>query len=181
MLEHARTEHAYATWAERLVAEGWTPYLMTFMFQPIGGSAARVAEVMEAEVIRVYATFLPWVVRHPTRASSLGRHPVWMCAPDFPVHKRRKSSLRDVVVNDGRHMHASAFQPPESRLCEDLPSHFESRRGVYVRPGFALERINVQPVTHAVGLVTDYVRKSITRGREGEDATLILPRSLSEM
>ncbi len=53
MLDNISSEHGYAAWGERLVAEGWTPYLLTFMFRPIGGSAAHVAEVMEAEVVRV--------------------------------------------------------------------------------------------------------------------------------
>jgi len=181
MLDIARIENGYAAWAERLVAEGWTPYLLTFMFRPIGRSFTHVAAVMEAEVVRVYATFLTRVVRHPTRTSSLGNHPVWFCAPDYPVHKRRKSSRRDVIVNDGRHMHASAFQPPVSRLPDDLVAHFEQWRGLYLRPEFALDRIDVQPVTHDAGYVSGYGRKAISNRRVGEDATLILPRSLREL
>ena len=181
MLDDISSEHGYAAWGERLVAEGWTPYLLTFMFRPIGGSAAHIAEVMEAEVVRVYATFLPWVVRHPTRASSRGRHPIWFCAPDYPVHKRRKSSVRDVTINDGAHMHASAFQPPASRFRDDLANHFEANCELYLRSDFALDRIDVEPITSNVGYVVRYGLKAIKNGRAGKDATLILPRSLSEM
>lgn len=181
MLDNISSEHGYAAWGERLVTEGWTPYFLTFMFQPIGGSAAHVAEVMEAEVVRVYSTFLPWVVRHPTRASSRGRHPVWFCAPDYPVYKRQKSSRLDAFVNDGAHVHAAAFQPPISRFHDDLATHFEAYRELYLRSDHALDRIDVEPITSNVGDVVRYGLKAIKNGRAGKDAMLILPRSLSEM
>lgn len=174
-------EAGYAAWGERLVAEGWDSYLLTLMFSPIPGSPAQVASVMEQELIRVYATHLPRVLRHPKRLSSRGRHPVWFCAPDYPVYKRAKISKLDAFTNDGRHAHAHAFQPPWSRMSEDLATHFESHRQLYLHPEHALDRIDVVRVTHDVGSVTGYARKAIASRRVGEDATLVLPCSLKEI
>ncbi len=174
-------ETGYALWAERLVADGWTPYLLSLMFRPIGGSAATVARVMTAEIERVYATFVTRVVRRPAAPTSVGNMPVWFCSPDYPIYKRVKASLLEVGINDGLHWHASAFQPPISRLREPLVEHFEAHRTLYVRPEFPLDRIDVQQVRDRVGYVTGYGRKSIACGRVGGDATLILPRTRREM
>ena len=136
---------------------------------------------MNAEVTRIYATLLPRVIRNPTRASSLGSHPIWFCAPDYPVYKRIKISKLNAFVNNGRHMHAAAFQPPWSRMREELGDHFEAHRHLYIRRGFALDSIDVEPIRHHVGYAIGYAGKYIDSGRAGEDATLILPRSLLEI
>ena len=167
--------------AERLVAEGWTPYLLTFMYDHMRGSDINVGLKMEKEVERVYATHLTRVVRKPTAPCSFGRLPVWLCSPDRPVFKYAKQSRLDVQVNEGRHMHAAAFDPPWSRLDVDLATHFDRCRDLYLRPGHPLIRIDVQPITHRTGYVVGYARKHIGRGFVGQDATLILPRSISEI
>ncbi|MCJ2084179.1 hypothetical protein [Methylobacterium sp. J-090] len=136
---------------------------------------------MEREIERVYATLVTRVVRKPTAPPSAGRLPVWLCCRDMPVFKHQKQCLSDVLVNDGLHQHAAAFQPPVSRLGVDLVTHFEECRDLYVRRGLPLIRIDVQPITHDIGAVMDYVRKQIGRGMTGEDAMLILPRGRSEM
>jgi hypothetical protein len=170
-----------AEWIEEYVRDGWDPYLLTFMFRQLGGSNSGVARQMEREVERVYTTFVTHVVRRPRALSALGRLPIWWCSHDLPVHKRGKSSLRDASINGGRHMHAIALQPPWSRLREDLNVHFEEERHRYLRPGCALERIDVEAITHAAGYVAKYARKSVDRGRVAEATDLILPRALSEL
>lgn len=180
IISPARVEFAYGAWAERLAAEGWSSYLLTFMFQPVGGSPATVLRVMEREVERVYGTLVTRVVRHPARSSAAGRLPVWFCAPDRPVYKHAKQSLRDVAVNDGVHFHALAFMPPWSRLPEDLVDHFIAHHSLYVRPGYAIDRIDVEPITHTVAYVVGYARKGSYDNATREDASFVLPRSPSE-
>jgi len=174
-------DDGYKLWGERFVREGWSPYLLTFMYEHLGGSDARVAREMEREIERVYATLVTRVVRKPTAPSSAGRLPVWLCCRDMPVFKNEKQCLSDVLANDGLHTHAAAFQPPVSRLGVDLATHFEEYRDLYVRRGLPLIRIDVQPITHDIGYVMDYVRKQIGRGMTGEDTMLILPRGRTEM
>ncbi|MCJ2131198.1 hypothetical protein [Methylobacterium sp. E-045] len=171
----------YAQIAQNHVSEGWTPYLLTFMFNHMPGSPGMVAEWMEREIERVYATFVSRVVRKPVAPTSIGRLPVWLCSPDYPIKKRSKSSLRDIVVNDGRHTHAIALHPPWSRFKEPLGIHFEQHKQLYIRSGYPLLRIDVAPVIHHLRSVVGYGLKSLYHGRVNHDSTLILPRSYTEM
>ena len=179
MRRHAEIGLAYALWAERLVAEGWSPYLMTFMFEPIGGSSPGVAQQMEREVERVYATLLTRVVRKPGTAD-LDTLPVWFCCLDRPVFKRDKASRSEAVVNDGQHVHAAVFIPPWSRQREDLVTHLSQNVGLYVRREYPLDRIDAVPITRRVGYVTGYVRKHTGCSVIGEDASFVLPRTLAQ-
>lgn len=174
-------EAGYAEWAERLVAEGWTPYLLTFMFRELGGSEASVARQMEREVERVYALHVTRHDRKPTAPSRAGRLPIWLCSPDRPVFKHKKQGRWDVTVNDGHHIHAAVFVPPWSRLEEDLVTHFDAHRDLYIRRLTPLIRIDVVLITHRIGYVIGYARKQIGRGLISQDATLILPRTLDEI
>ena len=167
--------------AAEYVEEGWTPHLLTFMFQQLRGSPASVARQMEREVERVYSRFVTRVVRNPKSALAVGHLPVWLCSPDFPVFKFAKQTLHDATVNDGRHMHAIALQPRRSRLKTDLAEHFEAAQTLYVGQGFPLSRVHAVTITHDLEKVVDYAFKAIRWGRVGEDASLILPRSRSEL
>ncbi|MCJ2071574.1 hypothetical protein MKK75_22695 [Methylobacterium sp. J-030] len=177
----ARVDLGYRAWGEQLVAEGWSAYLLTFMFRELGGSDAGVRRQMEREVERVYALLVTRIVRKPTAPSSIGRLPIWFCSPDRPVFKHAKQGRWDAFVNDGRHMHAVAFIPPWSRLRDDLVTHFLQCELVYVQPGDPLIRVDVQPITERTGYVVGYARKHIGRGLIAEDATMILPKSFAEL
>ena len=181
MSTKAELDVAYSLWAERLVNEGWTPYLLTFMFGDIEGPVHEVARIMEREVERIYATVLSRIIRNPNRVGMIGKHPVWICCHDRPVYKLVKTTLRDVTVNDGRHIHAVALIPPWSRMSEGLADHFDGHRALYLRPDSSLIRIHTVPITRRVGYVTTYVRKHTRRGAHGEDAGFILPRTLDEI
>lgn len=177
-----RNTAAYAGWANRLVTEeGYQPYLVTLMFRPLGGSTTSIDRQIERETERVYATLLTRVVRYPKRASAIGRLPIWFCCLDRPVIKRTRQSLRDVVPNDGRHLHAVALQPPWSRLHEDLVTHFGREYATYVHAGGALDHLDVRAITHRLDNVVDYVRKQVGRDRAGEEIAFILPRARSEV
>ena len=175
MITSEKVETGYATWAEEFVADGYQPYLLTFMFDQMRGSLDRVGHQMLREIERVYTCHLTRVVRKPNSPFHLHERPVWLCSLDRPVFKHVKSSLRDVTVNDGLHAHAAAFYWPRNRLDEDLNAHFESHRDLYIIPGHSLARIDVEPITYDPGYVTGYARKSVRLGRVGEDAVLILP------
>lgn len=170
-------EAAYEDWGERLVAEWYRPYLLTFMFEPLGGSEASMGARMLRDVVRVYESHVTRVVRKPNAPSHLHERPIWFCNLDRPVFKHAKQSRFDAFINGGLHVHASAFYWPRSRLQEDIPEHFELHRDLYVRAEHPLIRIDVKPVTDDAGYVVGYNRKSVGRGLVGEDAELILPAS----
>ena len=171
---------AYAGWVEQLVAAGWTPYLLTLMFRSLVGSPASVARQMEREAERLYATHLPRVVRHPVR-TPLHRLPIWFCAHDRPVFKHLRQNKRNILPNDGRHMHAVMLNPPWSRLRNCLATHFEQHIALYVRHNQAVVRLDVSPITQQPGHAVDYVRKQVGRAGPGEDVDFTLPREHSEM
>lgn len=175
MITPAELEAGYRDWAEELVAEGYRPQLLTFMFRPMRGSFDRVAGEMLREVERVYARHLTRVVRKPNALAHLHERPVWLCCLDRPVFKHVKSSLQDATVNDGLHVHAAAFYWPRNRLGESVLEHFEAHCDLYVVPDTPLDRIDVEPITHRVDYVVEYVLKSIRSGLVGDDAMLILP------
>jgi hypothetical protein len=171
----------YGEMAHRYVGEGWEPYLTTFMFNQLRGSSQSVHRQMERDVERVYAKSLTRIVRNPTALSAIGKLPVWIVCPDDPVPKHAKQELRDVTVNDGRHAHGLALMPPNSRLNTGLDEHFELCQSHYVRPGYPLRRLHVEPITNCLEHVTDYAFKSLKRRQVDGDHVLILPRVRSEM
>lgn len=180
-ITRAEVDQGYRDWGESFAAEGWMPYLLTFKFRPLGGSEASVRQQMEREVERVYAKLVSRVVRKPRSASAVGRLPVWFCSPDRPVFKHERQSRISNLANDGAHMHATAFQPPCSRLRTDLVTHFTENYGVYVRPDLPLVELHAVPISHRTGYVVGYARKHIGRGLVSEDAQLVLPRARKEM
>jgi hypothetical protein len=169
---------AYAEFVARQVNEGWTASLLTFTFHELPGSPAAVARQMERDLERIYATLVSRVVRNPASRHQVGKLPVWICSPDYPVFKREKQKLSDVTINDGRHVHGTGLMPPKSRLKEGLEDHIAAHRNLYIRPPFPILEIDVQPITHDLRRAVDYTLKGL---RRGTGSTLILPRSWTEM
>jgi hypothetical protein len=107
----------YARLVRQRVEAGWLAYLATMMFDHVPGSTSFVLAQMRDEVDRFYRRLVTRVVRRPAGASSAGRLPILIAAPDLRVSKTGKS-LRDVRVNDGLHLHGMLLVPPVSRLCD---------------------------------------------------------------
>lgn len=171
----------WGRYIENQVNDGWTPYLLTFQYRQIGGSRRRMIDEMSKEVERVYATLLTRVVRRPASPHSLGKHPVWIVCPDYPVWKREKQLVRDVTVNDGIHFQGIGLMPPKSRLAQPLDEHFDENAAFYVRGKLPLIRAHAKPITESIGRATDYTMKAFKTGRVSHDEMLILPRALSEI
>lgn len=163
------------------IANGWDPFLLTFMFDQLRGAPQSVARQMEREVERTYALLLTRIVRNPKTAARHGMLPVWIASPDYPVPRHDRSVLRDVAVNDGRHIHAVAVTPPMSRLKQSLSDHIEAAQAHYVEPGGPLVRLHAKPIVDAPDYVTEYVLKSIPRGRVDANQIIVLPRATSEL
>lgn len=171
---------AWGTWVKEHMSKGWEGYIITFMFDHIPGRAASQIEQMEKEVVRVYRTLLTRVVRRPQQRCERDRLPRWIVVPDFPVPKHAKISLQDVTLNGGLHMQGIALLPPASRLTEVLDQHFTAHQALYVRSGFPLCRLHAKPILQTPGIATEYVLKSIRRGRVSDDQILLLPDNLND-
>ena len=90
---------------------------------------------MNDEVDRVYSTFITRVVRKPNSVYQkyLYSRPLLIAVPDRPVPKHAKQRLKDVTINDGRHMHGILVVPWDCRLKQDVVSHFDKFRQLYVK------------------------------------------------
>jgi hypothetical protein len=163
---------SYADWMMEYVDwRGWSPYLLTFMFKPMTG---RVMEKMADEVERVYSIFLTRAVRKP-RLSCCSDLPLLLAVPDLPVAKRQKSTLSDVSINDGLHVHGIMVVPRNSRLKTDVVVHFRKYEGLYVKN--RLLRLDVRPIEHNLEAVVDYAFKSVKRKKCDPDDILLFPKA----
>jgi hypothetical protein len=170
----------YAQLIQRRVDAGWRPYLVSFMFKHLSGRPDAVLARMFDEAERVYSTFLTRVVRRPLSPRSIGELPVLVAVPDLPVGKSSKP-LRQVVLNNGLHLHGLLAVPPRSRLPVPASEHFRTMQALYVRDRSRLDRVDVRPIDSDVERAVEYALKSLRRRRFGVDDVLVLPRALSEL
>ena len=175
-----RTAEAWGDYIERYIDRGWSPFFLTFMFEPLPGSQAAKMAQMARYLEQAYALFVTHVVRKPKTAAARGAAPIWLCAPDLPVYKRtKKYSLRDIIPNDGLHYHVFLLLPPWSRTW-DVVMHFEDLRSIY-RQRAALDRVDVEPIMDHTRYVVGYGWKSILKGRFDVGDAFVLPRALQEL
>jgi hypothetical protein len=160
---------------------GWKPFLMTFMFKPLKGSQRAIMHQMNDEIDRVYSTFLTRVVRKPNVLFQryLCQCPILIAAPDRPVPKHEKQRLKDVTINNGHHMHGILLMPWVSRLKQDVVSHFEKYRRLYVKN--RLLRLDVRAIESNLPGVVDYSFKSMKGSEFGYDDIVIFPKSEAEL
>jgi len=173
---------AYSQWIQQYIDNyGWNPFLMTFMFKPLKGRQEAIMQQMNDEVDRVYSTFITRVVRKPNSVYQryLYSRPLLIAVPDRPVAKHAKQRLKDVTINDGRHMHGILVVPWDCRLKQDVVSHFDKFRQLYVKN--RLLRINIKPIDCDLGGVVDYAFKSIKNRKFDCDDVLIFPKAEAEL
>ena len=159
------------------LADGYDAYVLTFMFQPLPPSAR--AAIMAGTIEAAYSRTVTRLVRYPNTAYNQARPFIWLGLPDYPVPKRRKHSLRDVVVNDGRHVHVVVLVPPFTRLKRPFDAFFELNYSMFL--GGGVQRVHVEPLDRTVNHAVRYFAKSVSRGRIGVDDVIFLPRSLYEL
>ncbi|TPL72308.1 hypothetical protein [Mesorhizobium sp. B2-3-15] len=159
---------------------GWEPTLLTFMFNQLRGSPSNVEQQMQETIEAVYAKILRWCFRKP-RNVPVTAMPLWICTPDYPVHKYHKQNFRDIALNGGRHVHAIALMPPGTNMRTTLDNHFDHEQIRYTGRDRPLWHIDAWPIQDNLPFVVDYGVKGIKTPRAGVDAMFILPRTHSEM
>jgi hypothetical protein len=163
------------------VDEGWTCYLVTFLFSQLPGRRPAIIGQMRDEVQRVYSTFLTRAHREPRRAPP-DELPILVGVADLPVHKRDRSSSPVVLCNGGLHFHAVLLVPPSSRLREPVDEHFRSNEALYRGKRQIISAIHVRPATDSHDRVVDYVFKTVLRrSLSYDEAVLVLPRTAGEL
>lgn len=180
MINQQRVLTAYGDWVAQMIAEGREAHFCTMMFNPISGSRATRWDQMVAGLEDVHRRILTRTCRNPKRAPE-NRLPVVIAAEDFPVHKGIRDRIRDIVVNDGQHMHGIWLMPRQTRLEGSLSGEFLNYQGRYAGPHRPVAQIVSDRIDDSPRYVTDYTLKSIKKGRSDPDKIIILPRSQSEL
>jgi hypothetical protein len=169
----------YGNWVQQHLNEGWDGYLFTFLFNQLPGSLRAMGQQMERELLRWYGRLATRTVRKPRSPKWAPLLPKGIFVPDLPVFKRSKQDLRDVVINDGLHMHGIVVANRLGRISEPLDVHFGRKLEEYLTGN--LRHIDVQPITRKPGYVTGYGMKGLKRPSFSPDQILVLPRTVGEL
>jgi len=175
----------YDTLVRHIIAhESAEPYYVSFMFNRLPGRQSARIQQMWKEVTRFHDILKRNVVRKPNAPGWRALIPFLLGAPDLPVWKRAKVSVRKLQVNDGLHFNAVVLLPPRiphgevgrlkyervSRLRVPLHEHVEKERCQYLTE--RLYRIHVTPIKE--GAMVDYTLKTFKNGRTSYDDILLL-------
>jgi hypothetical protein len=164
---------------ERVTDHGWNAYLVTFTFNHIPGLPATKLKEMQDCVCRFYSKMVTRVVRKPNSIHQLFNRPRMLTAPDYPVFKHEKIGRPAATINEGLHLHSILAVPLKSRLKEDAPSHVDQKPHLYIKA--PLRKIHFELIESNMDGVTDYVMKSVKRGRCRWEDVFFLPKSPSEL
>jgi len=184
---------AWSSWIKEITerryrGEIWYASDVTLMFNHIPGDFRRKWMVMADEADRVYSTLIRHVVHNPRSPSQAAKLPICIVAPDYPVKKQTGMSARavlaEVTINDGLHLNGIMLAPIDTRLRVTLKMHFDpngQNYRHYVKEGYPLRRIHVQPVIKKSKVMADYTLKSLKWRIPELDHILIFPKTLSEL
>ncbi|KNY03935.1 hypothetical protein AKG11_33545 [Shinella sp. SUS2] len=180
MITERKLMEAYIDMAMERITRGFVPYLVTLMFNPMGGSTRSRQALMQQETERLYARLLTRTFRKPEK-QDIADLPLWISASDWPVQKKFKDHLFNIMQNDGEHMHSIALQPPISRMKEGLLNYVDDNQPHIHGPERAFQRVRVDEITETPRKAIGYALKSLPRKRIDAGEVLILPRTHSEM
>src|SRR5438477_1678122 len=79
----------YASMVKQYLDQGYEGYLMTLMFNQLGGDIKWMNHQMQYQIENMYASFLTRLHRRPHAAGII--HPILIACPDFPVPKYEKN------------------------------------------------------------------------------------------
>jgi hypothetical protein len=178
LLSDSELVRLYGKWIkDYLDIRTWEGYLITIMFKHLTRLPDPI-EQMHQEIIRLYSKIVISVVRNPTRPTWADRLPRGLFLPDSFLGYR-KMKLRDVLLNDGLHMHGIIIMPKKNRLKCPLDVLIKRNEAFYY--GEKILDIDIRVIEDNSVYVTEYSGKSLQRGRFTADDILILPRTFDEL
>jgi hypothetical protein len=165
----------HAQWIQRFLDQGWDGYLFTVNFNHLPGKRDTKIIQMHQEVTRLYGRLATRMIRKPRSPKWAPLIPMGIFIPDKPVPKSRKgqkSTIADVSINDGLHMHGIVLGNRWGRIRVPLDQYFEENAGKYLDG--KIRNIDVQRITHEPGYVVDYAFKSLLKRTASTDDILVL-------
>jgi hypothetical protein len=85
--------------------------LRQFYVRALHVPTAELVPKMRKGIHKFYGRFCTEFIHNGRAKSEQERMPQLWLFPDLPVHKNKKSSLRDVTINGGLHQWANAHSP----------------------------------------------------------------------
>ncbi len=171
----------YITMMEERVFGGWEPYLITLMFNQLTGNEQTKQRQMLKECEIVYARLLTRLIKRPHNTPT-EQMPFWISCFDWPVNKREKTALPDILTNDGMHVHAFLMVPPNAKTGDRLGDIVaRSPKSFLVGEGMSLARLHVEPIEKTAPRAALYTLKQVPRKRMTSADILVLPKSQSEL
>jgi hypothetical protein len=176
-----RLVDAYGELLRQQWEAGWDVYLFTFVFKQIPGPRdAKLAQMFQ-EITKVFGRLVTRTVRKPRSPRWAAILPRGVFVADRPVPKgcNRKLDERQVLPNDGLHVHGLVAGNRLGRISGPLDKHFREHRDEYLIDH--IEEIDVQPITHKPAYVGEYGAKGLKRRSFSSDDVLVLPKGLDEL
>jgi hypothetical protein len=165
----------HAQWIQNYLDKDWDGYLFTVNFNHLPGKRDTKIIQMHSEVTRLYGRLATRMIRKPRSPKSAPLTPIGIFIPDKPVPKSRKdqkSTIADVSINEGLHMHGVVLGNRWGRIRVPLDQYFEEDAGKYVKG--KISNIDVQRITYEPGYVVDYALKSLLKRTASNDEILVL-------
>ncbi|RLP79629.1 hypothetical protein D9R14_08225 [Xanthobacter tagetidis] len=165
---------AYVEWIDSYIEDGYTPYLMTFMFNHVSAaSMPRLIQMMYQDIEIFYLRLSGRFAHHPEKPGQRYKLPILICSPDTPNIKRRNHCVES---GDGLHVHGIFLKPPVSRFKGDL---IELVRilSVELTRQTRIQRIHLVEVTYNSASASDYALKAFGRHQDCSEP-LILPMEM---
>jgi hypothetical protein len=166
---------AHAQWIMGFLDDGWDGYLFSVMFNNLPGKRDTKLIQMHQGVERLYNRLATRMVKKTRSPEWAGYLPIGIFIPDFPVPKYReglKSTIADVSINDGIHMHGIVIGNKWGKMRIGLHEHFKTEMGQYLTD--KLRHVDVQPITHNRSYVVEYALKSLVKRTASPDEVLIM-------
>jgi hypothetical protein len=160
-------------------------YLINFMFNQLPGGREAKLQQMRRQLERFHGLLTRHIVRRPNSEDWRHLRPVLIVAPDLPVPKRQKISVRRIGANGGLHLNGILLVPPrrrcakkvgdasrqkQSRLRTSVKKHLQEKEWLFVNESLA--RVHVTKI--ARGTMADYMFKTVKKGLADFDDVLIL-------
>lgn len=180
-MSDAQLVDAYISMVEDRAAGGWEAYLLTLMFNQLRGNERTKQRTMLKECEAIYGRLLTRFVKRPHN-TPIAAMPFWLSCLDWPVNTKNRSSMPDIMTNDGMHIHAIFMVPPNARTGKRLNEIVaEAPKAFLVGEDLALSRLHVAPLERTLPKAALYGLKQVTRKRQTSADILVLPRSHSEV
>lgn len=169
-----KIRRSYGQWVKDLVDQDYKPFFLSFMFHPTGFSPKEnFVPLAQGDIRRCYSRIATRFARRPNDIRERSKLPIMLVAPDLPVPKTEKSSIKDVSINDGLHFHAMFLQPPISRFKRKFHLWAKANHDQLIDET-RIARLWVGRVVHTPDYMTEYAFKTVGN-RLSMDAILVLP------